>query len=307
MRFVWLLLAFSLVTILGQPLQAKRGGGAPATPLIVSTLESTIVVVGKVTTIEKELVEVTRYEGASTKDPKVGYQTATIKVSESLLGAKGASTIKIGFPASSGVVVGSFDLGKRDLFFNIGLGVTEGQEGIFLLKRHWDGDFYTFANRGFYQPVLYEKKDKDFEKDLTEVKRILSILKDPITALKAKDSEARVSAVDILGQRYRQWSSSKPSTEENLPAEESKLILQVMLEMPWGVLPTDLKGDPNRCLEHCFNVWLPKDQATLKFTYPPLPSDATPEEIHKIYKQAVTKFVNDNKDKIVLKKYVEKK
>lgn len=283
----------------------------PASPSQMVSAGS-VVVIGKVTKIETDMVEVAPYVGAPKEQPKQPYKIASIKVSESLLGAKGVTTIQVGFPANAGNFGGYDDIefgfkGGRGYRYGQGVALTEGQEGIFILSRHFEGDFYVFASGNNITPVLYEKKATGYDKSLAEVKTAVLAVKDPIAALKSKEKEDRINAASFLAQRYRQWNSPKPAVEVDIPSDEAKLIIQVLLEMPWAASPTDPNPIPYRCLEQNLHTWFARDIAALKFAYPTPPAGATQDEVQKLYKEAVTKFINTNMDKITLKKFVEKK
>jgi hypothetical protein len=60
---------------------------------IEQTVMADIVVVGKVTGMEPQTVLAERWRG----DDKVGHLVATIRIEESLLGAKGLTHIRVGF------------------------------------------------------------------------------------------------------------------------------------------------------------------------------------------------------------------
>jgi len=64
------------------------------------TLRADIIVVGKVTAIEPNAVLVERRPGAD----KVAHMVATIRIDESLLGAKGLTHVRVGFVPEIGTV-----------------------------------------------------------------------------------------------------------------------------------------------------------------------------------------------------------
>ncbi|MCX7665223.1 MAG: hypothetical protein N2112_06740 [Gemmataceae bacterium] len=287
---------------------------APVSPAQAVTSATTIVI-GKVTSISKDMVEVTAFEGAPKDQPKQPYKVATIKISEALMGAKGLTEIKVGFPANAaapgaGGVGPDVDLPIKGRPIRPGIGfgavaLTEGQEGVFMLSRHWDGEFYILA--GGFNAAPIDKKNPNYDKQLAEVKKIIAVLKDPISALKSKEKDERFTAVSVLTNKYRNWNKPTPFVEENLPAEESKLILDVILEMPWAPKPDETNPDYNKTLSNAFGIWLGNEQGRLKFQYPQIKPGTPPEEINKLYEESVVKFIKENRDKFVLKRFVEKK
>ena len=60
--------------------------------------QTTVVFVGKVTEIEPETIDVPAYRGA---DYKVKYKVAIVKVDEPIIGAKGLTKVRVGFPAEA--------------------------------------------------------------------------------------------------------------------------------------------------------------------------------------------------------------
>ncbi len=269
-------------------------------------LASSVAVVGKVSKIETDLVEVAAFEGAPKEVPKQPFKIANVKISEAHLGAKGLNSVRVGFPANAYTGDHSKnDVKGGDILQLSGVALTEGQEGIFILRRHFEGDFYEFASIPSTNPTLFEKSAVNFDTVLDLVKSYSLAIKDPVTALNAKTKGERIQIVSFLAQRYRLSENHKRATEEVIPAEETKLILQALLELPWAISETN--PQPYRSLELNFNKWVIRENTSLKFAYPQYKVETPPEEVQKLYKEAVTKFVNENIEKITLKKYSEKR
>ena len=249
------------------------------------TIQADTIVVGKVTGLEKELVEATQYPGAP---QKIGFQIATIKIDQTLAGAKGLTVLRVGFqpapnvqpvPPQPGGPVRPFIRPRP--FMQVTL--QAGQEGCFFLRKHHDGEFYVIVPNA--QPL--DKKADTFQKDLDAVKRTLKVVDDPMTALKSKDAADRAFAATTLVQKYRQMPPTydgKPARTEPVPAEESKLILKAIGEMEWntpfnvqtgtmppqnlffmlGVTPEDGwkqpafngQGDFNKVMQEAIHNWL---------------------------------------------------
>lgn len=285
---------------------AFRIAPVPKGQPVQAALQADVIVTGKVVGIEKETVEVAAFRGARKDDPKDTYKIAKVKISDALSGAKGLTEIKVGFSTTGGGGGGPFTRTTTLPFVpRAAITLTEGQEGVFALVRHFEGDFYVLA--GGYNAGILEKKAATYDKDLAQIKKNLTIIKDPITALKSKEKEDRFTALIVLGTRYRQWGKGTPSTEEAIPAEEANLILDVMLEMPWAPKAGEANPDFSRTLSNVFNTWLFNEQNRLKFQYPKAKPGDTQETISKMYEEAITKFIKDNREKLVLKRYVEKK
>src|SRR5262245_22412276 len=144
----------------------------------------------------------------------VNYKIATVKIEDPLIGGRGLTQYRVGFPSDE----------QKGNFRPLPVGgkpLTADQEGCFFLVPHHDGDFYTLASA----PML--KKDDKYAKQMEEVKKVAKTLDDPVAALKAKDIEDRFRAAMILLQRYQSNRSGRPTAREPIPAEENKLLLEL--------------------------------------------------------------------------------
>ncbi len=279
----------------------------PTAPSIRQVASSTVVVVGSIDTLEAKEVELSLYDGAPEGQRKHPYKVANVKISELLVGPKGLSRLQVGFPVVSDDPLEATKGEKIGLLGTKPIQLSKGQEGIFLLKRHWEGDFYTFAGPPEYSPRFYDSKETDYDQELREIKAMCLARKDPIAALKSKDKESRIAAAAFLTLSYRTSSKTLLPEEENLPVEEAKLLLQAIMEMEWTISRTDPKADPTRTFENCVSIWLGRDFGRLKFDYPTPPAGTAPEAAHKLYKEAGIKFIQTNMENFTLKRIVEKK
>jgi hypothetical protein len=191
-----------------------------------------VIVIGKVLEIEKEMTQASAHP--SVKD-KVDFHVAAIRISESIAGAKGLTSIRVGWqPAAPANIPNPQGGGIRirpPIRQQVAL--TEGQEGCFFLTKHHDGDFYVLVPSG--QPL--DAKAADFAKQLETVKKVLKIFEEPVKSLQANTAGDRLFAAAVLLQKYRtplQQADGKQAKMENVPAEESKLILKAISESEWG-------------------------------------------------------------------------
>jgi hypothetical protein len=167
-----------------------------------------IIVVGQVTAVEEA------------KD-KPGHKVMTVKVAESLLGAKGLTHVRVLFtprdlqssPASSAPPPT--------------LPLAVGQEGCFALGSLTADALYRAI--GFDYAVA--KKDQAYEKQLASIKRYAKLLEDPAAGLKAKERDDRFTTAGLLILRYRAVFGADKT--EPIDAEQSKLILQALAEADW--------------------------------------------------------------------------
>jgi hypothetical protein len=199
------------------------------------------VIVGKVTAIEKEPIEVTPFPGAPNK---VAYKVAVVKVQTPLAGADNLTHVKIAFlprPAANPNPQPG-PIRPRPGFLPTEL--KENDEFLFFLSRHPDGGFYAMSNMS--PPIALEGDEG--KKTLESVKKLTTALADPMKGLKSQSAEERYLTAGALLTRYRNYPDFAGGgvDQEAIPADESRLILKALLERDWtkpdvsGMSPTQL-------------------------------------------------------------------
>jgi hypothetical protein len=283
----------------------SAASGEIALPVAASTkvkaMQADAVVVGKVTGIDKETVDLEPFPG----QPKVTHTIATIKIETALLGAKNVTHIKLAHitPGEGGQPGGGF--GDRKRFPGRGFQPfvpAEEQEGVFFLKRHPTSDKHFVVLVG-HNPIL--STDAAYKDELEKVKGIAGTFADPVKALKADKEEERVANALTLAQRYRQAPPNNMSgvlEETPIPAEETKLLLKVLTEADWtkhadaprladalGLMPGNYglprvsaadQEEPLAARQRAFKAWAEKhaDKFVVnKVSAKPLPADAQPK------------------------------
>src|SRR4051812_32739446 len=112
------------IVVIAVPASADRM--APIARPVERALRTPVVVVGKVTAIEKDPIDAPPYPGATNK---VAYKIAVVKVETNLAGAANTTHLKVGFvPAGAG---GRRGPENPDL--------KEGEEWLFFLTKHHGG------------------------------------------------------------------------------------------------------------------------------------------------------------------------
>jgi hypothetical protein len=268
--------------------------------LVDLTAQAHTVVVGKVVDVDKDSVEATPFRGAA-KDQMTTYKIATVKIEEPLIGGRGLTQFRVGFPADGNrfrpLPVG----GPNELTLDL--------EGCYFLMPHHEGNFYILSS------AMLEKKDKDYGKKLDEVKKVAKAIDDPVTALKAKTLDERFQAAQIILQRYQMNRSGRPAAREPIPDEENKLILALLAELPWlpkgasakaGMVTTVGTGivvaAPSRiALWHLINA---HESGYKPPPYPPRKAGDPPIDYNKIQDEATAAFLKNNLDKIKIKRFV---
>jgi len=203
-------------------LSAKRVA-APPSP-VHRALQAEVVVAGKVTSIEKEPVEI------ETGGQKTAYKVAVIKIESALAGAANTTHIKVGLPA---MAVGR---GPR-------VSLEENQEGLFFLTKHPSGKFHTFNWMSNSVPAT----DENYKAVTANVKKALAVLAEPMKALKSDRAEERSFAAIalIIKNRTIPQTEGKELGLEKLPAEESKLILKGLAEADWAKSDSSMPPPPS--------------------------------------------------------------
>jgi hypothetical protein len=198
---------------------------APPIPKRVALAD--LVLVGKVTAVEDNLVDASplmKIPGVSTK---VSYRVAVVTLDAALLGGKKDQTkIRVGVfqpakkpgedrPARSPKVQFALD-----------------QEGCFFLRKHPDEAFYVVQEP---RDFLDKAKTKDYDKELALANKCAQLLANPDAALEAKEGDDRLLAAGMLIFRCRTplvVYTREPKTEA-IGAALSKRILTVLAEADW--------------------------------------------------------------------------
>ncbi len=234
MRRFHLAIALVAATSLTLPLTArglKRIVPATAAPSTAAPFAN-VIVVGKVVKLETDMEEHPQFPGQA----KVPYRVAEVKIEQTMLGAKGLTKVRIGFPANAGGGYGYY--GDEQLGIDIRGGgfipanqmaLEADQEGCFVLERHPSGDFYVAV--GFTRASLLNKKDANYAEELKKIEATAKVIKDPETALKAEKPEQVDEALSILGERFRNPNRPGMNREVALDKDTSKVLMQGMAKV----------------------------------------------------------------------------
>ncbi len=268
-----------------------------------------VIVTGKVTEIEKE---VTKATPAPTVKEKVDYHVGVIKISENIQGAKGLTTIRVGWqvgaqpgplggPDLQPAVQPAIQPIRRPPFGRPQANLTEGQEGCFFLTKHHDGDFYVMQQFG----APLDKKAADYDKQLDAIKKVVKTFESPIDALKAADEKDRQLAAWMLIQKYRQQPpnlTGKPMKQVDISAEESKLILGIVATMDWQKFDQAIGANGQTMFS--FLGVIPGQHGFNPPKYDPKNPEHPRTYYQKIYPEAAKKWLEENKDKHRIQRWV---
>jgi hypothetical protein len=285
----------ALVAILvGPTVWAKARLVAPNAPRPAAlAAQADVVLIGKVVEIEKETVEAPAFAGAS-PSVKVAFKVAVVKITEPLIGGKGLTQYRVGFPADAAPAVRTPPaagapgaLGRVVRSVRTSVALEAGMEGCFFLSSHPGADFYVVEGGA---PL--DKKSDGYAKQLEEVRKVARALEDPVAALKGKDLADRFHAATAILNRYQ---ASRPGRNEReaIPAEENRLILDLLLELPWAPAAA---GAPSRTA-----LWPLVRPAELGFRQPKVAGG----DYNQIMGDATTAFLKENKDKLKIRRYAD--
>jgi hypothetical protein len=172
------------------------------------------VIVGKVESIEP----------ADIKIGNTNYRIAIVKINDGVRGVKDEKSLRVGFIPQE----------KPNPKIRIGgirhVQLAAGQEGLFILKKQEKETFYTLGGiAGYY---INSENNPGFEKEVQIAKAAAKVLENPQASLKAKDADERMLAAAILIDKYRNFRGPN-SKQEPIDAQESKLILQALVDADW--------------------------------------------------------------------------
>src|SRR5262249_21170941 len=188
--------------------------------------------------IEPELLEagpLVRIPGVT---KKVSYRVAVVSVQSPLLGADKLDSVRVAFapPAADGAK------SSRGTSRFALVRLAAGDEGCFFLRKHPNEPFYV-ASAAY---DFLDKKTKDFDNGVAQIKHCVRLLADANAGLQAKQADDRFLTAALLIYRYRTPRyvyRGKPKTEA-IEAEQSKRILSALAAADWSVKETPAPGSP---------------------------------------------------------------
>ena len=250
------------------------------------------IVIGKIVAMEDKAVEVELTPGA----PKVSYKVASIKIDDSIAGAKGLTHVRVGFvppPPAPPTGPGGPPIRIRRPGLNLNLEV--GQEGVFFLSKFAQSDFMVIPPRCQF----IDKKSADYDKQVALVRKAVKVIGEPVKALKAEKQGDRFEAAAIMLQKYNSYPANRTGkvVREPINAEESKLILTALRDADWSKTD-DAMMNPLALFQRL--GLQPKDG----FQYPRVQPG---QDFNKVMQEAAKKWLKENADKYRIQQWVEVK
>jgi hypothetical protein len=218
------------LALLASSASALRIAVMPAASTKTKVLQADAVVVGKVTGIDKETVELEQFPGG----PKVAHAVANVKIESSLFGAKNVTHLKIAYvPPGTQGQPGAARPVRPGFGGQPAYTPAEEHEGVFFLSKHPTSENH-YQVQFNHNPVL--STDPRYKDEVATVKAMAVTFADPVKALSSGKDEERVANALSLAQRYRTAPQNNPSgvfEESPIPAEQTQLFLKVLTEVDW--------------------------------------------------------------------------
>jgi hypothetical protein len=280
-------------------------------PPVQRAISADVVIVGKVTAIEKDTVDAARFPGDT---QKTAHKVAVVKIETPLVGAENITHIKIGFiPPAKPNPADELPPGRPGRPIRpIRPGIQapelkEGQEMLFFLSKHPNGEFYIMPNMS--PPV--ELKDEAGKKELEAVKKIVAVIADPMKGLKSDKPEVRAETAAIMVMKYRSYPDFGGEVEQvAIPAEESKLILKALAEANWSnemaPRPGPIGGFPN-AVQAFYSLGLTEQDGWKQPVFPRPQPGQPPVDFNRLVKEAFVKWLDGPGKDYQIKRIVPKK
>jgi hypothetical protein len=294
-----LAVAAAAVTLLAVPAPALMIAMKPAAQ---RALTAEMVVVGKVTSIEKDVIEAAPFVNAPNK---VAYKIAVVKIESTLAGKNNDTHIKVGFipplpPAAPNpdAPPGGIRIAPRRP--NLAPELKEGQEFVFFLSKHPSANFYIMPAMS---PPL-DVKAEETKKELESIKKTLAVIADPMNALKSEKAEERIFAAATMLGKHRSYPDQGGEIDQvAISADESKLILKALAESDWTKID---RGSPNG-MQSFYQLQL-TDKDGWVAPKPVRPQPGQPAvNFNEVVKEAFVKWLDGPGKDYVIKKIVPKK
>lgn len=172
---------------------------------------------------------------SSERPYKLDYRIAVVKVHEVIHGQKDVKELRLGFVSpDQDRAVDKAGKNMPSLAEPAFHSVKVGQDGVFFLRKHHQGNFYI--NFVLFNGFLPSGDAPEFTKNLANARRLSRVLEHPLEALKTENASNRYLAAIMLVNRYRLYGAKTCKLPEKvIDGEESKLLLKTLAEADWRV------------------------------------------------------------------------
>jgi hypothetical protein len=301
-----LLAAAFAVTTVGLCLSEARAMRIAFRSPAQRAIGSELVVIGKVTGFEKDLVQAAPHAGA--KDT-VGYKVAIVQVKTGVIGAEKLTEVKVGFiPAPKAEPVPPAPVGGpiRPVIRPRPVRqpeLAEGQELLLFLAKHPSGKFYVL-------PAMSPPVDLSTDAGKAEVesvKKIAAILADPAKGLKSDKPEDRAETASVMVMKYRSFPELGGEVEQAaIPVEESRTLLKALTEVSWSnVIRPGMPVMPNPT-QAFYALGLTAKDGWVPPAIVPSPPGSPPVDFNEVQRQAFMQWLDGPGKGYQIKKVVAK-
>jgi hypothetical protein len=276
-----MMLSLTLAPLVGaQQVELKARIVLRTPPLPERVALADAIVFGKVESIEEKTISAPSPFGG---DTKVEYLVAVVKIDESISGTQGLTHVRVAFQVPVKQGPGTIQPGGRRI---PPPELAKDQEACLFLSKLPNETFYVLKRS-------YDILDKKaFEKDATEIKRLVKLLADAKQSLTSKNEDDRLLAANMLVIKYRNPVNGSDKTAP-IDAEESKLILNIIADADWN------KNDPQLFGMNTTNMFF-RLGLTEKDGWKP-PVDGTK------FQEEAKKWVKDHADSYRIQRFVAEK
>jgi hypothetical protein len=213
------------------PLQA--GAPAPMPSPIERAFMAPVVIVGKITKIEKDTVDAPRFLGVENKEP---HKVAVVKIETNLAGAAGVTQLRIGYIRPT-----KPDPARPWRVDPTAIDPKDGDEILFFLVKNPQAPFHTIPS--IAPPI--DSKSAGYKATVEGVTRALAVVADPAKALRVEKANDRFDAAVTLILRYSTVTHGTGEAESvPLEADESRTILKALAEGDWKLDPSGARPYP---------------------------------------------------------------
>ena len=282
-----------ILCLAASPVMADRIAMPRLNP-VQGFVQADVVVRGKVKSVEKEAVEVAQSNAANA--PKLQYSVAVLDIQDTIKGAGNLTQIRVGVPMiitpNPALPIINANIRVRPVG-NQAQPLATGQEGCFFLQKHPAADFFVPVP---FCPTI-DAKATDFKQQLASVMRAKAVLEAPVNALKVEDKKTRYANLQLLLDGYRNgrtFGGARQFKLVELPAEESKLMMKLIAELP----PSTPDPDINLSVMAMFQYLNPL--ATEGWTAPKPVAGA---DYQKAFGEALKAWVGDHADTYRVKRF----
>ena len=190
----------------------KKVPERPRPQPVLHTAVSDAVVVGTIASVEDDPVKAKSHPDAKEEEE---YRVLVVKVDTVVHGVKNVTHVRVAMPVAE--------------YLQVSQTYQKDNKFLFYLMQHSTTELLLPSSN--QKPV--NLADKNADEIVRRAKLVGAAIKDPMTALKAKERDDRVLAAIGLVTYYRRHAGGNHETTYR-PADESKLILEVLAEADWA-------------------------------------------------------------------------